>query len=107
MSSSSEPRNPFYLLLLLVSLLFVMTALGYAVVPLLEEKAREAGGVVPESPFRDALRSDGWLWLLYELAAMFVFGILSMVLDRMRSLKKAAEERTIPAVAENAEQTPK
>ena len=28
--SPPEPRNPFYLALLLVSLLFVMTALGYA-----------------------------------------------------------------------------
>src|SRR5579871_4045460 len=95
MSAPSEPRNPFYLLLLLVSLLFVMTALGYAIVPVLEEKAIAAGRVVPESEFRDALRTDGWKWLLYQLAAMFVFGILSMVLDRLRSLKKAAAENTI------------
>jgi hypothetical protein len=103
MSPPPEPRNPFYLLLLLVSLLFVMTALGYAIVPALEEKAIAAGRVVPESEFRDALRTDGWKWLLYQLAAMFVFGVLSMVLDRLRSLKKAAAENTI---SPGAEKTP-
>ncbi len=99
-TASPEPRNPFYLLLLLASLLFVMTALGYVVVPTLEEKAIEAGQVVPPSPFRDAMRADGWQWLLYELAAMFVFGILSMVLDRVRSLKK---DHLNAENAENAE----
>ena len=41
--ANSEPRNPFYPLLLLASLLFVITALAYAVVPTLEEKALELG----------------------------------------------------------------
>jgi hypothetical protein len=86
--SQSEPRNPFYFLLLLSSLLFLMTALAYALLPTLEQKALESGQEVTRSPFRDALQTDGWRWLLYQLAAMFVFGILSMVVDRVRSLKK-------------------
>ena len=85
--SSSEPRNPFYLLLLLASMLFVATALAYALVPSLEEKAIEAGQAPPQSAFRDALRTDGWQWLLYELSAMILFAALSMGLDRLRSLK--------------------
>jgi hypothetical protein len=84
---SSEPRNPFYFLLLLASLAFVLTALAYAVVPILEEKAREAGQLPPPSPFRDALRENGWKWLLYEVAAMIVFGLASMGLDRWRRFK--------------------
>lgn len=86
---SSEPRNPFYLMLLLVSLLFVITALAYAVVPTLEQKAVDAGQEPPPSPFRDALREDGWLWLLCEVAAIFVLSALSMGLDRWRSLHKS------------------
>jgi len=89
--NQSEPRNPFYLLLLLASLLFAATALAYALVPSLEENAIEAGQVPPQSAFRDALRTDGWQWLLYEVGAMILFGALSMGLDRLRSLKK---ERT-------------
>jgi hypothetical protein len=86
--SNSEPRNPFYMLLLLSSVLFVGTALAYALVPSLEEKAAEAGQVPPHSAFREALRTDGWRWLLYELAAIVVLSSLSMGLDRLRSLKK-------------------
>jgi hypothetical protein len=89
----SEPHNPFYLLLLLASVLFAATALAYALVPSLEEKAVEAGQVPPQSAFRDALRTDGWKWLLYEVGAMILFGVLSMGLDRLRSLKKEREQR--------------
>jgi hypothetical protein len=92
----SEPRNPFYLLLLLSSFLFVGTALAYAVIPVLEEKATAAGQPPPASAVRDALRIDGWKWLLYELAVMTGFAALSMGLDRIRSLKKARAEKTIP-----------
>ena len=79
-----EPRNPFYLLLLIVGVLFVMTVLAYAIVPVLEEKARDAGAVPPPSPFRDALRTDGWKWVLGEVAALIVLGLASMGLDRYR-----------------------
>lgn len=81
------------MLLLLASVLFVGTALAYALVPSLEEKAIEAGQAPPQSAFRDALRTDGWRWLLYELGAMIVFGLLSMGLDRLRSLKQAEKEQ--------------
>jgi hypothetical protein len=83
-----EPRNPFYLLLLVASLVFVVTALAYGVVPVLEEKAKAAGQLPPPSPLRDALREDAPKWLLYELGAMTVFALLSMGLDRVRGLKR-------------------
>src|SRR5260370_9822433 len=85
---STEPRNPFYFLLLIASVLFVVTAVAYAFVPVLEQKASEAGQPPPPSHFREALNAQGWKWLLYELAAMMLFGLLSMGLDRQRSLKK-------------------
>ena len=45
--SESEPRNPFYLLLLIASFVFVATALAYGVIPLMEEKAAQAGQPPP------------------------------------------------------------
>jgi hypothetical protein len=96
MSTPSEPRNPFYLLLLLSGLLFVVTALAYAVLPVMEEKAALAGTPPPPDEFRATLRAYGWLWLLVELAAMMVFGILSMGLDRLRTLQKERAARTMP-----------
>jgi hypothetical protein len=95
MSSSSEPRNPLYLLLLAVGLLFVATALAYAIIPVMEKKAADAGTPPPPSEFRDALRADGGKWLLAELAIMAVLGVASMVIDRLRGLKSEKREATI------------
>jgi hypothetical protein len=93
--SQTEPRNPFYLLLLLAGLAFVVTALAYAVVPVMEEQAALAGSPPPPSPFRDGLREDGWLWLLSEVGIITLFAVLSMGLDRLRSLRKERNEGTI------------
>ena len=93
--NTSEPRNPFYLLLLIASFLFAVTAIAYAVIPTLEQKALEAGQPAPHSAWRDALRTDGWQWLLWQLGAMALFAGLSMGLDRLRSLKKERSLGTI------------
>jgi hypothetical protein len=101
--ATSEPRNPLYLLLLLVSLVFVITALAYAVIPILEEKALQAGEAPPPSPFRQALRQDGWRWLLYEVAAMIVVGVASMALDRRRQGKNEMKSAAVaPLVSDPA-----
>lgn len=97
MTASDEPRNPFYMLLLVIGLVFVLTVLAVAVVPILEEKAREAGETPPPSPFRDALRQDGWKWLLYEVAALVVVGLLSMGLDRWRRYRRERGQTTSPS----------
>jgi len=89
----SEPRNPLYLLLLVIGLVFVLTVLAVAVVPILEEKARAAGTEPPPSPFRDALRQHGWKWLLWEVAALVVVGLASMGLDRWRRFKAEQQAR--------------
>jgi hypothetical protein len=94
-SSPSEPRNPLYLLLLVVGLVFVVTALAYALVPVLEQKAIDAGNPPPPSPWRDALREDGWRWLLLELLVLSVVAIASMVQDRLRGLQKAVPQARI------------
>jgi hypothetical protein len=100
-TSPPEPRNPFYVLLLASSLLFVITALAYAVVPTLEQKAAEAGQAPPPSELRDALRRDGWRWLLYEVAAMILFGVLCMGLDRLRRLQNERLAAKMPPADRN------
>lgn len=96
-SQPSEPHNPFYLLLLVVSVLFVLTALEYGFVPVLEERAVERGAAPSSpSPFRQWVRANAPRWLLYEFAAMTVLALASIGLDRLRSLKKKAPADTIP-----------
>lgn len=92
-ANTPEPRNWFYLLLNLASVVFVVTALAYAVVPVLEEKAAEAGRPPPPSAVRESLREDGWLWLLGEAGAVVVFALASMGLDRYRRWKKERSSR--------------
>ena len=91
-----EPRNPLYFLLLIAGVVFTVTALAVAVVPVLEDKALEAGQAPPPSPFRDALRADGWIWLLVEVAVVAVLAVGSMVWDRLRTLQKERAQATIP-----------
>ncbi len=103
--TAREPRNPLYFLLLLVGVLFVITALAYAIVPVLEQKAVEAGEPPPPSEFRDALRQDGWRWLLGEVGVLIVVGIASMMLDRYRSLRGAPSPPPQPSSAREEEKT--
>jgi hypothetical protein len=99
--STAEPRNPFYLLLLLASLIFVMTAFAYGLVPVLRD-ASPAENHAKQAPLAKAINAHAWKWLLYELGAMTILGLLSMGLDRYRSLKKEREMATIhqPSVQE-------
>jgi hypothetical protein len=92
--ASGEPRNWFYLLLNLASVLFVVTALAYAVVPVLEQKAADAGHPPPPSVLRDALHENGWLWLLWQAVAVVILALTSMGLDRYRRWRR---ERTPPS----------
>jgi hypothetical protein len=98
-----EPRNPLYFLLLIVGFAFAITVLAVAVVPVLEQKAIEAGEMPPPSPFRAALRQEGWKWALYEVAALVVLGLASMGLDRWRRLQK---ERASATISDNKTQPP-
>jgi hypothetical protein len=102
---SSQPRNPLYLLLLLVGVVFVVTALAYAVIPVLEQKAIDRGEIPPPSSFRDSLRADGWIWLLCEVGVLVALGVASMVVDRLRGLQKPRGAETI-AGDERPESTP-
>jgi hypothetical protein len=101
--SSKEPRNPFYILTLIVGLAFIITTLAVAVVPVLEKKAAEAGATPPPSEVRDWLRSDGWQLLLWQVGALIVLSILSMGLDRLRRLHSDESNGTIPPSATSPE----
>src|SRR5262245_12961291 len=87
--AKAVPRNWFYALLNVASLAFVATALAYAVVPVLEQNAADAGNPTAASPFRAALRENGWWWLLVEAAIVGVLALASMGLDRWRQRGRA------------------
>jgi hypothetical protein len=95
MSSQPEPRNPFYTLLLLASVLFLMTALAWTIIPLIEDKAIAQGQPLEPSAAREYVRDHAGAWLLGEVGAMILFGLASMGLDRLRRLQKERAAATI------------
>lgn len=82
-----EPRNWFFTLLIPAGGLFVVTAFAVAVVPILEQKARENGISTSSSAFADFLRRDGWLWLLIEVGVVIALSIAAMTWDAIRRSK--------------------
>ncbi|MCS7168193.1 MAG: hypothetical protein RMI91_04665 [Gemmatales bacterium] len=77
-TSSREPSNPFYVMLLLFSVAFVLTGLVLSLVPW------------PELPLW--LRRHGWKILLVEMALVIITGLASMALDRWRSVRPGRPE---------------
>jgi predicted PurR-regulated permease PerM len=76
--------NPFYILLLIVSTLFVITALGYLVGPMIEQRARQQAKGPPSPASRalaDWLERRGPLALGIEFLVMLGSGILAMSTD--------------------------
>jgi hypothetical protein len=83
-----QRRNWFFTLLIPASIAFAVTAIGLAVVPVLEDRAKQAGSPPPESAIRDALRRDGWLWLLIETGVVIVLSLAAMTWDWMQNQDK-------------------
>ena len=106
MANPSEPRNPFYFSLLAVGLIFIVTVLAYAVIPVLEEKAMNAGTRPPTSEVREWLAKDGWILVLAEVALLVILGLACMGLDRWRRLQEEATKPTTENSSTTKVETP-
>src|SRR5262249_30595788 len=92
-SMADRPRkvlfpNPFYVLLLVASSVFTITALGYLIGPSIEQRALDHPGAGPGRPGPGSLVLSAWLdrngpvVLAVEIGVMFVAGVLAMLTDR-------------------------
>jgi hypothetical protein len=85
--------NPFYVVVLLASTLFVVTALAYCVSPWAAESAAARGGGAPSA---SSARLAAWLdrhgptALGIEFVVMLIFGVLAMAMDSWFGEKKSA-----------------
>jgi hypothetical protein len=66
---NADSRNPFYLLLLIASVAFAVTAVAYA---------------LPLRMLPEWFQAHGWKLLLVEVGAVVILGLASMGLDRWR-----------------------
>jgi hypothetical protein len=76
MGLKNQRTNPFYALLLVAGLAFVVTACAYGVMTYLGTR-----GQVPESGLLVFLARHGVWLLLVEVAVVFVAGIAAMLTD--------------------------
>jgi hypothetical protein len=78
--------NPFYVLLLLASTAFVVTALGYLISPTVLQQAANRRAADAPKPGSDALAAwfdrRGPVALGVEFGLMLVFALLAMATDR-------------------------
>lgn len=91
--------NPFYLALVIVSTIFVMTALGYWIVPMLEQ-ARADHPEARTSPASLALMNwldrRGAVLLGIEFAVMTALAFAAMALDDHFDRRKAKSKNAGP-----------
>jgi hypothetical protein len=84
--------NPFYVLLLAASVLFVLTTFGYLVAPLVHNQDGAAVGSGPAAWFdRNAPTALG-----IEFAVMLAAGLLAMATDRWFPSKPAPARKDPP-----------
>jgi hypothetical protein len=78
--------NPFYLILLVASSVFTVTALAYLIGPSIEQRALDHKGAGRPGPGSLALTAwldrNGPIVLAVEIGLMFVSGVLAMATDR-------------------------
>src|SRR5258708_33285595 len=83
--------NPFYVVLLLVSTAFVITALGYLIGPFVQQRAidrPQAGPGLGSRALSDWLDRRGPLALGIEFGLMFVCGLLAMATEHWFSRRR-------------------
>jgi hypothetical protein len=91
--------NPFYVLLLAASIVFVVTCFAYLISPTVLEQARnQRGAATPSQRFAAWLDRNGPVVLGVEFLVMLVAGGLAMGTDRWfpekpaKSVKRAGPE---------------
>lgn len=81
--------NPFYVLLLAASTLFVVTVFGYLISPTMRQQAGKEGS----TSLADWIDRNGPLALGGEIAVMIASGLLAMATDRWFSQKIGSKSR--------------
>jgi len=99
MAKSKEPLNPFYVALVVVGILFVITAFAYGTMAF-RAIAPDRGAAADNHPLTEFLDGHGVELMGWELGLLAVTTMAAMMLDRVRSLRQEAT-RSVPAPAES------
>ncbi len=106
MAKAREPVNPFYVLLVLLGIVFLVTACAYGVMAyraLSPEVARQA----KPHPLTEFLDDHGVELLGGELALLAAASFAAMGLDRWRDLRRPKESPPFCGESANSQSSPK
>ena len=98
--SRKQDLNPFYSLVVLVGIAFVVTALAYVVsLVRLQPPAGTiaSAGPLPSSPVMRFIERRGESLMLWEAAALTTAALLAMGLDRWRSWQARRAKSLVPS----------
>jgi hypothetical protein len=93
MQRSKKSANPFYALLILVGLSFVVTAAAYGVMAVRESRAAVSGEPVAEHPLMKWMHEHGNTALLTELALLGVCTFGAIGTDEFWQRRAAAKPK--------------
>jgi hypothetical protein len=79
--------NPFYALVVIVGVVFVITALAYVAALVVSESSSGGSGVALNSPVLRFVEQRGESLMLWETGALAAAAVLAMGLDRWRARK--------------------
>jgi len=102
MAKSREPVNPFYVLLVVVGVLFSITAFAYTVMAY-RAISPDATRGLEQHALTDFLDRHGIALLSWELGLLAVASFAAMGLDRFRDLRRPASPSETPAEKSDAE----
>ena len=102
MAKTKEPFNPFYVLLVLLGVVFLLTACAYSVMAFLANNPR-AAGELGDHVLTDFLDRHGVELMAWELGLLAVASCAAMGLDRFRSMRRQRDAATGRASQSEAE----
>jgi hypothetical protein len=90
MAKTKDPANPFYVLLVVLGVVFLVTACAYSVMAFLAN-APQAERRLGDHPMTAFLDRHGVALMIWELGLLGAASLAAMVLDRSRSLRRRSD----------------
>ena len=85
MAHRKEPINPFYIILVVVGVVFVVTACAFTLLLLAQNRTTTSGAFSGSSPLMEFLREHGMMLMAAEIVVLGLASAGAMWLDSRRS----------------------
>ena len=91
MAKRKEPLNPFYVILVIIGVAFVVTACAFTLLLLQQNRTTAAGEFFTSNPLMRLVRDRGMTIMAMEVALLGIASLGAMWLDSHRSRHEVAQ----------------